>query len=173
MSSAELGIRFNRLIHPVSGVMTDRVLSESALSGKTDGDKLVFMSHKTGDPQAEKEAKYISNKHHVYVYMAEWDDSVHGDSYKLPEYIMNQIRNCDGFLVNVTDEIAVSMWIGYEIGGAHAMEKPRAKIMYKYVRHLPSVVGALNSLHNRDQLDKWVIDNVRSTVSLEYLLSII
>ena len=37
---------------------------------------------------------------------------------------MRAIQNSNGFLVNVIAEIAVSMWIGYEIGGAHAMEKP-------------------------------------------------
>ncbi len=167
-----MAIRFNKLIQP-NREITSILRSESVLASKAVEDKLVFMSHKTGDPQAEKEAKYISNKHRVYVYMTEWDNYVEGDSYKLPEYIMNNIRICDGFLVSVTEEIAVSMWIGYEIGGAHAMEKPRAKIMYKDVPRLPSVVGALNSLGNRDQLDKWVIDNVQSTVNLEYLLSII
>ena len=90
---------------------------------------MIFLSHKIGDKQAEAEAKYIAEKHRVQVYMAEWDDNVQGDSIELPNNIMIAIRKSDGFLVNVVAEIAVSMWIGYETGGAHAMEKSRAKIM--------------------------------------------
>ena len=41
---------------------------------------MVFMSHKTGDDQAEREAKRITRQHRVEVYMAEWDDDVVGDS---------------------------------------------------------------------------------------------
>ena len=88
--------------------------------------------------------------------MAEWDDEVYGDSTALPDHIMKAIRQSNGFLVNVIAEIAVSMWIGYEIGGAHAMGKSRAKIMYAQVPRLPSGVGALSSLRNRGELDRWV-----------------
>ena len=119
------------------------------------------MSHKTCDQRAEVEADYIAEKHQVQVYMAEWDDNVQGDSVELPHDIMNAVRKSDGFLVNVVAEIAVSMWIGYEIGGAHAMEKSRAKIMYSHVGRLPSVVGALEMLCNRNELDVWIVRNVR------------
>ena len=121
---------------------------------------MVFMSHKTGDVKAVAEAQYIAERHRIEVYIAEWDDEIYGDSNALPAHIMQAIRKSDGFLVNVIADIAVSMWIGYEIGGAHAMEKSRAKIMYNYVRRLPSVVGALRSLRNRGELDQWIIENV-------------
>ena len=117
---------------------------------------MVFMSHKTGDTEAEIEARYIAVRHGVKVYMAEWDDHVGGDSNLLPDHIMDAIRQSDGFLVNVIAEIVVSMWIGYEIGGAHALGKSRAKIMFGEVRGLPSVVGALTSLRNRTALDGWI-----------------
>ena len=154
-----MAIRFNRLIQ--SGRMyTDNILrAESAVKSRSVSDKMVFMSHKTGDSKAEKIANYISEKHRVQVYMAEWDDNVHnvhGDSNELPDQIMTAIRESDAFLVNVIAEIAVSMWIGYEIGGAHAMEKLRAKIMYTEVSRLPSVVGALKPLRNRTELDIWI-----------------
>ena len=117
---------------------------------------MLFMSHKTGDQQAETEANHISSKHGVLVYISEWDDDVHGDTTELPDYIMNAIKTSDGFLVHVIPNILASMWIGYEIGGAHAMEKIRAKIMYKKVNLLPSVVGALHTLGSRNELDYWV-----------------
>ncbi len=121
---------------------------------------MVFMSHKTGDDRAETEAQYIKRKHRMSVYMAEWDGRVVGDSNKLPDYIMNAIQRSDGFLVSVIAEIVESMWIGYEIGGAHAMQKSRAKIMYERVGPLPSVVGALESLDDRNALDRWIVTNV-------------
>ena len=119
------------------------------------------MSHKTGDWQAVSVAQYIAQRHRVEVYMAEWDDQVDTDSVELPDYIMKSIRESNGFLVNVTSAIADSMWIGYEIGGAHAMGKSRAKIMYESVYRLPSVVGALETLRGQNELDLWIIKNVR------------
>lgn len=151
-----MAIMFNRLIRPGLGDTRERVLAESYLNLKSAADTMVFLSHKTGDAKAEVEARYIADKHRVQVYMAEWDDEVYGDSSALPDHIMKAIRQSDGFLVNVIAEIAVSMWIGYEIGGAHAMGKSRAKIMYAQVPRLPSVVGALSSLRNRGELDRWV-----------------
>ena len=121
---------------------------------------MVFMSHKTGDTHAEREAQYIKRKHRVMVYLVEWDDNVESDSNQLPDYIMNAIRKCDGFLVSVTAAIAVSMWIGYEIGGAHAMHKPRARIMYRAITNLPSVVRALDRLRSRNEIDTWIRRNV-------------
>lgn len=156
-----MAIRFNRLVRPRQTAIEDRFTAERVVLAKAAGDTIVFMSHRTGDSQAEKEAEYIARKHNVKVYMAEWDDNVQGDSNQLPDHIMNAIRNSDGFLVNVIAEIAVSMWIGYEIGGAHAMRKSRAKIMYKEVGDLPSVVRALHSLRSREALDQWIRANVR------------
>ncbi len=118
------------------------------------------MSHKTDDWKAEREAEYIVNTHRVMVYMAEWDDNVDTDSDELPDYIMTTILDSDGFLVNVTAAIAVSMWIGYEIGGAHAMQKPRARIMYNWVNNSPTVVRALERLRDRGELDEWICENV-------------
>ena len=116
---------------------------------------MVFMSHKTSDTSTDNEARYITNQHGIWVYMAEWDDNVCGDSNELPNLIMNSISKSDGFLVNVSAKIAISMWIGYEIGGAHAMQKPRAKIIYNDVRRLPSAVKAFSSLRNGHELVQW------------------
>ena len=156
-----MALRFNRLIRPGLTDMSSSVLAERTVTEKTASDTMIFMSHKTGDKQAEAEANYIAEQHRVQVYMAEWDDNVQGDSIELPNNIMMAIRKSDGFLVNVVAEIAVSMWIGYEIGGAHAMEKSRAKIMYSRVGRLPSVVGALKTLRSRTELDAWIIRNIR------------
>ena len=116
----------------------------------------IFLSHKTGDPEAENIARYIQKKHRVNVYVAEWDDNVYGDSNHLPSYIMNIIKLTDGFLVNATRQVKDSMWIGYEVGGAHASEKIMAKTIFEYCPELPSVVSALRSLKNYEELDKWI-----------------
>ena len=121
---------------------------------------VIFMSHKTGDTQAEREARRISEKHEVEVYMAEWDKSIEGDSKELPEHIMKAIRSCRAFLVHVVSAIANSMWIGYELGGAHAMQKQRAKITYQKVCDLPSVVEALESLDDTYAVDQWIRENL-------------
>ena len=118
------------------------------------------MSHKTGDRQAASVAQHIAQRHRVEVYMAEWDDEVDTDSIELPDYIMKTIRASNAFLVNVTSAISHSMWIGYEIGGAHALGTIRAKIMYTSVYRLPSVVGALETLRSQTELDRWIISNV-------------
>lgn len=124
------------------------------------GKKMVFMSHKTGDTDAECEARYIQRKLGLKVYMAEWDADVHGDSNALPAYIMRAIDVSEAFLVHVIDAIKVSMWLGYEIGGAHAMAKPRAKIMYRTVGGLPSVVDVLDTLDRRSELVWWLQQHV-------------
>ena len=151
-----MALRFNRIVQTDQREIRSRMIAENVLSLKTARDKILFMSHKTGDDQAVAEARYIARIYRVQVYMAEWDDNVDGDSNQLPDYIMSAIRKSDGFLVNVIAEIAVSMWIGYEIGGAHAMQKDRAKVMYSDVGRLPSVVAALTSLRNRRELDWWI-----------------
>ena len=156
-----MAIRFNKLVQPGQQDVKNRMLAEDVVRTKAATDAMVFMSHRMGDAQAETEARRISNTHKVKVYMAEWDDSVDGDSNQLPDHIMDSIRRSDGFLVNVIPEILVSMWVGYEIGGAHAMGKARAKIMYREAGRLPSVVGALTSLRNRDSLDRWITTNVK------------
>ena len=155
-----MAIRFNKLIQPDAYVIENQLRAQDAVYKKSNKDTMIFMSHKTNDDQAENEARYIVRKHTVEVYMAEWDDKVSGDSNELPDYIMEAIRKSDGFLVNVIDEIRESMWIGYEIGGAHAMQKPRAKIYYDYVYRLPSVVRALSSLRSRPELDRWIVNDV-------------
>ena len=155
-----MAVRFSKLVRPWKDDIDNRYLAERIVIAKADNDKMVFLSHKTGDNRAENEAQHIARTHGVKVYMAEWDDNVQGDSEEVPEQIMKAIRKSDGFLVNVTAAIAISMWIGYEIGGAHAMRKSRAKIMYTQIFGLPSVVGALNSLRSRDELDRWIKTNV-------------
>ena len=118
--------------------------------------KQIFMSHKTGDQEAERVAKHIAQKHRVIVYLAEWDTNVSGDSPTLPDYIMKQIKRSNGFLVHVTPRIAISMWVGYEIGGAHASGIPRAKLMKQTHYDLPSVVEALRRISSDHELDTWI-----------------
>ena len=156
-----MAIKFNRLIRPGYLSTYDRFVAESAVNSRSVSETIVFMSHKTGDLEAEKVAEYISENHRVQVYMAEWDDDIQGDSSRLPDHIMMAIRKSDGFLVNVIAQIRESMWIGYEIGGAHAMEKLRAKIMYTEVSRLPSVVSALKTLRSRNELDIWIKKIIR------------
>ena len=156
-----MAVTFNRLVRPGMADTRERVLAESHLARRSAADTMVFLSHKTGDAKALEEARYIAEKHRVQVYMAEWDDQVYGDSAGLPDHIMKAIRETNGFLVNVIAEIATSMWIGYEIGGAHAMRKARAKLIYEPVPKLPSVVGALSSLRNRGELDRWIVRMAR------------
>ncbi len=117
---------------------------------------MVFLSHKTGDTKADVLAVYLSTTHQIKIYMAEWDDNIYGDSSKLPEYIIEAIGKSKGFLVNVIREIGTSMWIGYEIGAAHAMKKERAKVLLEQVPNLPSVVNALEALRSKKELDIWV-----------------
>ncbi len=155
-----MAVRFNRLVRRDHAEIDTRYLAEQVVRTKAATDKIVFMSHKTGDWQAEREARRIVLLPGVMVYMAEWDDNVEDDSDELPDYIMNAIRKCDGFLVNVIAAIRISMWIGYEIGGAHAMQKPRAKIMYDSIAGLPSVVNALERLRNRYEVDHWILKNI-------------
>ena len=124
------------------------------------GGKMVFMSHKTSDTEAVQIARYISMRHGVKVYMAELDSTVQRDSRDLPENIMRAIEASRCFLVHVIDAIKSSMWIGYEVGVAHAYGRPRAKIMFTPVRFLPSVVDVLKSLENPQSLDEWIRRNV-------------
>ena len=156
-----MALRFSRLLQPRQPDIQERAIAESVIVAKAASDRMLFMSHKTGDKHAEEEAAYIVRKHGLKVYMTEWDDNVEGDTDQLPDYIMNAIRSSNAFLVNVSARISVSMWIGYEIGGAHALRKSSAKIMYSYVSNLPSVVRALHSLHDRDALDNWIQRNAR------------
>ena len=151
-----MAIRFNRLLRPGLQDHVSRAQADSTLSSMAPAERLVFMSHATADRLAESEARYIVSKHNVAVYLAEWDDNVQGDSNQLPDYIMNAIRRSNGFLVNVSAAIGTSMWIGYEIGGAHAMGKSRARRMHDRIVSLPSVVTALKSLDNRTELDQWI-----------------
>lgn len=151
-----MALRFNKLIRPNLPDTTYSDRAERIVTAKSAESTLVFMSHRTGDDLAEAIARDLAKRHEIEIYMAEWDDTVQRDSNELPDHIMMAIRESHGFLVNVIAEIAVSMWIGYEIGGAHAMDKPRAKIMYVPVRRLPSVVTALESLTEPYELDQWI-----------------
>lgn len=151
-----MAIRFNRLIRPGMQDTYASYVAENYLNTKSTVETMVFLSHKTGDTKAVGEANYIVQEDGVRVYMAEWDDNVHGESTDFPAYIMRAIGKCDGFLLNVIPEIGSSLWIGYEIGGAHAMGKTQAKIMYESVVSLPSVVNALLSLRDRGELDRWI-----------------
>lgn len=151
-----MAVTFNKFIRPNLTDIKQSTLVEGHLRSSSAADFMVFLSHKTGDDTAEIVARHIADEYHVEVYLAEWDDRIYGDSIGLPNHIMRAIRLSDGFLLNVIPEIGDSMWIGYEIGGAHAMNKSRAKIMFRPVEKLPSVVDALRPIRNRGELDLWI-----------------
>lgn len=119
--------------------------------------RMVFLSHKTGDQLADRVARYILNRHGVWVYMAEWDGTIQNPaSNTLPAYIMQTIKASRALLVQVIPQISASMWIGYEVGGADAFNKPLAKTMFTPVSNLPAVVDALHSLVDWPALDNWI-----------------
>ena len=155
-----MALRFNRLVRRDQSTTIRLNEATEFVRTKTAAfETMVFMSHKTGDYHAEIQAKRIAKKHNVQVYMAEWDENVVGDTDELPEHIMDAIQESDAFLVHVIAQIKNSMWIGYEIGGAHAMNKARARIMHTTVTGLPSVVRALDSLDTELEVDDWVRRN--------------
>lgn len=92
--------------------------------------------------------------------MAERDGTITKPrSLALPGYIMQAIGARRGRLVHVIARIVDSMRIGYEVGGAHALRKSRARIMYSAgvpAPPLPAVVGALDPLPNQAALDSWI-----------------
>ena len=156
-------IRFNKAFYP--NATTKELREESyrynnELRASMRSDPIVFISHKTGDQNAEQLAREITRTHKVVTYLAEWDDNVEGDSVELPDYIMNVISNSKGFLVCVRQSITYSMWIGYEIGGAHANDISSAKTNFQQVRNLPSVLEVLESLESRAELDDWIRKHV-------------
>ena len=75
-----MAIKFNKLVSPGRAAMLCRSSAESFVRAMDAHDRVVFMSHKSGDYQAELEAQYIMQRHRVSVYMAEWDDHVNSDS---------------------------------------------------------------------------------------------
>ena len=101
-----MAIRFNKFVRPDQPDIQNRYLAEVIVRSKAAGGTMVFMSHKTGDNQAETEAQRITRKHRVEVYMAEWDDDVVEDSNQLPNHIMNAIRQSKGFLVSVIPAVS-------------------------------------------------------------------
>ena len=152
-----MALKFNKLVrHDQSPIIALEEAAEFVRTKTASSRAMVFMSHKTGDRQAEIEAGRIAAKHHVRVYMAEWDENVVGDTDELPDQIMDAIQESDAFLVHVIAQIKNSMWIGYEIGGAHAMNKARARIMHTMVAGLPSVVRALERLETESKVDSWI-----------------
>ena len=151
-----MAIRFNKVVRPGDTNIVLSSLAESYIRDLPESGAMVFLSHKTGDEKAENLALYLSNEHQIKVYMAEWDNHIYGDSSQLPDYIIEAIRKSNGFLVHVTHEIGSSMWIGYEIGAAHAMKKERAKVLDGQAKNLPSVVDALQALRSRYELDLWI-----------------
>ena len=154
-------VRFNTAFYPTdTGFAQTASFAEDTIQKQSRQRRKVFISHKTNDVHAENLAKYITRKHRVITYLAEWDPNVHADSPTLPDYIMRHIRTSQGFLVSVRPQIAISMWVGYEIGGAHAYSVPRAKIMFTRATGLPSVVEALPPLANHDELDVWIAKEV-------------
>ena len=150
--------RFNKAFYPdFTGAARETVHRATASAQWwVRGRNKVFISHKTNDLEAERLAKYITRVYRVVTYLAEWDPYVRDDSPTLPDYIMDHIQSSHGFLVSVIPEITFSMWVGYEIGGAHAHQVPRAKIMFSPVSGMPSVVEALESLRNSSELDSWI-----------------
>ncbi|MDE0373991.1 MAG: hypothetical protein OXI73_15810 [Rhodospirillales bacterium] len=155
-------VRFNKAYYPDDIGMareTATFLSEN-VQRKVRGRRKIFISHKTNDSHAEDLARYITRQHRIVTYLAEWDPTVNPNSITLPDYILTQIRTSRGFLVSVRPQIAISMWVGYEIGVAHAQSVPRAKIVFDHVTTMPTVVEALDALRSRPELDAWIRTNV-------------
>ena len=160
-------VSFNRAFYPdddtgairETAAFMDEFMAES-VQRRVRLHKKIFISHKTNDHHAENLARDITRRHRLVTYLAEWDPNANTNSPSLPNYIMGQIHTSQGFLVSVRPQIAISMWVGYEIGGAHAYGVPRAKIMFNAPGPMPSVVEALKALHNRSQLDAWITTNV-------------
>ena len=154
-------VRFNRAFYPdATGTVRETAEFTASVRRQVSGRKKVFISHKTNDPHAEELAQYITRRHHIVTYLAEWDPGVNPNSPTLPDYIMDHIRTSQGFLVSVRPQIAISMWVGYEIGGAHAHRVPRAKMVFDPVHAMPSVLEAIRALHTRSELDSWITANV-------------
>ena len=155
-------VRFNRAFYPDYTGSAGEIKSAAVASSHRQATRgqQIFISHKTNDPQVEDLARYITIQHGIITYLAEWDPNVWHDSLALPDYIMREIRNSQGFLVKVRPQIAISMWVGYEIGGAHAHGVPSAKMMFSHVSGMPSVVEALKSLMSYPDLDNWIGSHV-------------
>jgi len=155
-------VRFNRAFSPDYTGTAREIKSAASASDyrQATGRRQVFISHKTNDSQAEDLARYITRQHGIITYLTEWDPNVTHDSLALPDYIMREIQISQGFLVNVRPQIVISMWVGYEIGGAHAHGVPSAKMMFSPVSGMPSVVEALESLKCYPDLDDWITSHV-------------
>ncbi len=156
-------VRFNKAFYPDQTGTTRETASfmSESVQRHVRGRRKVFISHKTDDSHAEGTAQYITRRHGVVTYLAEWDPSVNPNSPTLPDYIMTHIRTSHGFLVSVRPQIAISMWVGYEIGGAHAHRVPRAKLLFDIVHGMPTVVEALAPLRTRPELDAWIATHVK------------
>ena len=152
-------IRFNKLVYPDTPMSSYReltLLSEANRRYEQTGSKKLFLSHKTGDTAAEELARKLAKKLRITVYMAEWDPNVSGDSPELPDYIRKHIETSNGFLVYANQKIA-TMWVGYEIGVAHATSRHRARVTTSLLEpDLPSVVLALRKLSNDYEIENWV-----------------
>ena len=159
-------IRFNKLVYPPDTTMrTHReftAFSEADQRYRQTGFKKLFLSHKTGDSEAEDLAKRLARRFNIAVYMAEWDTNVTNDSPSLPSYIKRKIKTSNGFLVYANPQIAVSMWVGYEIDIADASSLPSARVTRStYDRTLPTVILALHKLSSDLEIDNWVRKHVR------------
>ena len=156
-------IRFNRAYYPMETPAGFRVRAATSTETyrqsyqRRSGVTQIFISHKTGDVQADNIGQHIVNVHRIGAYLVEWDPNVNPTSTSLPRYLLSQIGLSKGFLVNVTPSIAISMWVGYEIGGANAyqIESARANFSGQHT-NMPSVVDCLPSLTNFTQLDQWI-----------------
>lgn len=152
-----MGIHFNRLVNGPTYQTRSIVEASDSIRGKATSTKVIFLSHKTEDSaNAEALGEYIYNTYGAWAYLTKWDDNVESDDVALPDYIMYRIRACNGLLVSVTTRISVSMWVGYEIGGAHAMQKNLARYMHYNLPILPSVVAALPSIESYADLGNWI-----------------
>lgn len=84
-------IRFNKLVYPPDTTMSTHreftAFSEADQRYRQTGFKKLFLSHKTGDSEAEDLAKRLARRFNIAVYMAEWDTNVTNDSPSLPSYI--------------------------------------------------------------------------------------
>ena len=162
MMNGEIG--FNKLVYYSSITNTHRELTRRDEANKYYEDttsKKLFLSHKTGDSEAELLANQLARMFRIVIYLAEWDPNVTHDSPSLPGYIKRQIKTSNAFLVCANPQVAISMWVGYEIGIADASSLPCARVTKTFIdRKLPSVVRALRRLSTDSEIADWVRTNV-------------
>ena len=73
---------------------------------------------------------------------------------------MHNILTSRGSPVNFRPQIVLSMWDGWEIGGADGHSVPCGEMVLSCVRALPTVVEVLPALDGYQELDDRITRNV-------------